>query len=110
MGASFAILEGFKMLVMDSSQGEEKWSLPQRQLGHEAALAYACKNKVKTMDLGNHRSAYKCLAKFDGKYKESLQRMGYGPGSSMHNVALHSVGTMGAPESVRTISGSRNLM
>ena len=98
------------MLVMDSSQAEEKWSLPQRQLGHEAALAYACKNKVKTMDLGNHRSAYKCLSKFDGKYKESLQRMGYGPGGSMHNVALHSVGVVEVPESVRTISGLRNSM
>ena len=65
---------------MQVPQDEEKVVLPQAQLGFEAALAYACKNKVKGMDLGNHRSAYICLRKLDGKYKESLQRMGYGRG------------------------------
>ena len=64
--------------VMQLSQSEEKMALPQAQLDRAAALEYACRTKVKDMNLGNHRSAYKTLGKLDGRYKESLQRMGYG--------------------------------
>ena len=72
---------------MQVPQDEEKAGLPQALLGFGDALAYACKNKVKGMDLGNHRSAYNCLRKLDGKYKESLQRMGYGRGDTQSNVS-----------------------
>ena len=63
---------------MQLSQSEEKMALPQAQLDRAAALEYACRTKVKDMNLGNHRSAYKTLGKLDGRYKESLQMMGYG--------------------------------
>ena len=66
---------------MDPPQSEEKIELPQHQLDRDAALAYACVNKVsggRGMDLGNHRSAYRTLRKLDGKFKEALLRMGYG--------------------------------
>ena len=63
---------------MQLSQSEEKADVPQAQLDRAAAREYACRTKVKDMNLGNHRSAYKTLGKLDGRYKESLQRMGYG--------------------------------
>ena len=50
---------------MQLPQSEEKVNLPQVQLDREAALEYACRTKVKGMNLGNHRSAYKCLSKLD---------------------------------------------
>ena len=64
--------------VMQLAQSEEKTALPQALLDRAAALEYACRTKVKDMNLGNHRSAYKTLGKLDGRYRESLQRMGYG--------------------------------
>ena len=63
---------------MQLAHSEEKTALPTAQLDRAAALEYACRTKVKDMNLGNHRSAYKTLGKLDGRYKESLQRMGYG--------------------------------
>ena len=76
--ALFTGLRDFKELVMQPPQSEEKTNLPQVQLDREAALEYACRTKVNGMNLGNHRSAYKCLGKLDGEFKVSLQRMGYG--------------------------------
>ena len=63
---------------MQLAHSEEKTALPTAQLDRAAALEYACRTKVKDMNLGNHRSAYKTLGKLDGRYRESLQRMGYG--------------------------------